>query len=124
MKPNLVLDEEDKRIRFRNYSDYSLQTSTKVPTDHSDDGDDSNQDNDQSDLALVSDEEEEEMKKKKEPEEEEEENTSIFPELTGNFDEEIIFDDPAHNESSIDPETGEIIQPGISISMLESLDFL
>ena len=104
MKPNLVLDEEDKRIRFRNYSDYSLLISKE-----------DDEVNDEPDLVLVSDEEEEITKEK---EQEEKEDTSIFPELTENFDEEIRIDDLAENESSIDPETGEIIQPGISISML------
>ena len=93
MKPDLVLDEDDKRKRFKKYKPPEEAVHTRTPND------DPNVD-----TKYYESSDDEESRKK--------DFLEFVRETAGVDNVQKIFSDLAENESSLDPETGMLINSG------------
>ena len=98
MRPDLVLDEDEKKKRFKNYTEKKDNDGASIHNEGP------------SIIPVQGKESAEVVTLVEEIEEIEREDT--FTDLYENIDAESIFTELAHNESFIDPETGEFIQSG------------
>ena len=109
MRPDLVLDEDEKKKRFKNYSEDGSHPPAQKGK--------SNKAiivNDDASKVTVDDGKSLEPEEEGSDEVEEVEDVEEIDNVVENIDAESIFCELAENESFIDPETGEFVQPGIT----------